>query len=262
MYSLFFKYICCFNLFFNVSPNKERGRMKDKNEFKHSDRIYAILPVTNKNKVLVLGGGIYIGKEMPPQDILGPLRFKIEFPKLKLDSGEEVYGNECWWGDEKEVIDFLKNKKIETASITSVRKDRLDLRLKKAFDRLLDLPDEILKDLIENYPLVIIEFKQNFMEKLDKVEEGFKFECTSCGKDHILGKLNSYLESEAVTFSIGMNSILFYSCENYLKIGAVDGKFLAKKSNLDLPYFSEEKIYSSYIIKDYLLKKGNSQNEK
>lgn len=52
--------------------------------------------------VRLLGYGTYDGDEIPPADIGG---FNIGWPnpKLTLDSGEVVWGCECWWGSEEEM---------------------------------------------------------------------------------------------------------------------------------------------------------------
>lgn len=47
---------------------------------------------------------------------------KRENPCLLLDSGEIVYGCECWWGSEAEVKRLLENKTMHLINIEDIRK--------------------------------------------------------------------------------------------------------------------------------------------
>lgn len=78
------------------------------------DRVGAIcgtLPDDPTN-VRVFGFGVYVGRDVPPADVIGPFGFgplSHETPKIVLDDGQVVYGCECWWGDEKRVKDELEH---------------------------------------------------------------------------------------------------------------------------------------------------------
>lgn len=62
---------------------------------KQGDRIGAILSAKN-NVVKLLGYGVYLGKETPPD-------YPFPNPKLQMDNGAIVWGYQCWWGDESAV---------------------------------------------------------------------------------------------------------------------------------------------------------------
>lgn len=75
-------------------------------------RVGAVAYVTPQ-EVLLLGYGVYLGNEVPSEDARGlggeARVLKMPNPKIQLDSGEVVWGVECWWGHEAEV-----KKMIET----------------------------------------------------------------------------------------------------------------------------------------------------
>lgn len=63
--------------------------------------------------VLFFGYGTYQGEEVPGPDVFGPTGIKlceynIPNPKILLDSGEIVWGCECWWGDEADIKKALE----------------------------------------------------------------------------------------------------------------------------------------------------------
>lgn len=63
-------------------------------------RVGAILG-TEDNVVRFLGYGVYEGEEVPPD---GPLHsMSLPNPKIKLDTGEVVWGYQCWWGPEQKI---------------------------------------------------------------------------------------------------------------------------------------------------------------
>ena len=86
---------------------------------KIGDRVGAILSADNKN-VHFLGFGVYQGDTVPDPLILGS-SFPFENPTIKLDSGEIVYGVECWWGPEAEVQQQIKGRLIIHTDIRRVR---------------------------------------------------------------------------------------------------------------------------------------------
>lgn len=76
---------------------------------KPGDRVGAILSA-NENIVNLLGYGIYEGNFIPEDDkILHPIfgipikELNIPNPRIKLDSGDVVWGCQCWWGAEDRV---------------------------------------------------------------------------------------------------------------------------------------------------------------
>ncbi len=74
---------------------------------KIGDRVGAFLSVVN-GRGLFLGYGTYVGDEVPPNEGHGSWTaflagVRRANPKLVLDSGEVVWGCECWWGPENEI---------------------------------------------------------------------------------------------------------------------------------------------------------------
>lgn len=66
-------------------------------------RVGAMVSATD-TEVRMFGYGIYEGNEIPPSDVQGrsvPMTYPN--PKIKLDSGEVVWGCECWWGSEETI---------------------------------------------------------------------------------------------------------------------------------------------------------------
>jgi hypothetical protein len=65
------------------------------------------------SQVLFFGYGIYQGEEIPGPEVLGPMGIKlhdleIRNPKILLDSGEIVWGCECWWASEATIRESLE----------------------------------------------------------------------------------------------------------------------------------------------------------
>lgn len=87
-------------------------------------RVGAILGGSNE-EVEFLGYGKYMGEDIPIEaigfmaDLIRDTKRKN--PKIELDSGEVVYGCECWWGSEEKVKSMLKNKKVNNVSIVAIR---------------------------------------------------------------------------------------------------------------------------------------------
>lgn len=98
------------------------------------ERIGAILYINEDDCVVsVLGYGTYQGEEKVPQE-LNPFPFSITTPKLQLDNGDVVWGNECWWGHEDEMKALIESKEklgyhIHNARIGEARKNKPVTRL-------------------------------------------------------------------------------------------------------------------------------------
>jgi hypothetical protein len=93
-------------------------------------RIGAVLSADAEEKVVkFLGYGVYEGQAVPVTAV-GWMAEVLSGggllnPKLKLDSGETVWGCECWWGPEKDIKAWLEkfpDWKIENVSIEEIRK--------------------------------------------------------------------------------------------------------------------------------------------
>lgn len=75
------------------------------------DRVVAISHTEeDTNSVKIFGFGVYEGDHIPPPktpgiwgDIIGTN------PRIKLDSGEIVWGAQCWWGAESRLDPYKKD---------------------------------------------------------------------------------------------------------------------------------------------------------
>jgi len=66
-------------------------------------RVVAIACVKD-GAVYSFGAGTYVGDEVPPPEVIGPFgQVILPNPKIELDSGEVVWGCECYWGPEKKM---------------------------------------------------------------------------------------------------------------------------------------------------------------
>ena len=97
------------------------------------DRIGALLGAMG-SQVRVFGFGVYAGEEVPTRAVgtLAEVLRSTKFPnpKLVLDSGQVVYGCECWWGPQDIVKARIAEReargdKIEYVDIDEVRKEYL-----------------------------------------------------------------------------------------------------------------------------------------
>ena len=78
------------------------------------DRVGAVCGKSDDGShVLFFGFGTYQGEEVPGPEVFGPMGVKlheygIKNPKILLDSGEVVWGCECWWGSEAKIQEALE----------------------------------------------------------------------------------------------------------------------------------------------------------
>ena len=88
-------------------------------------RVEAIVSA-NVLEVKLFGYGVYQGDEIPPLGIIGPFgemnQFGIRNPKIQLDSGEVVWGCECWWGPEDKVKTIIGTRTIKLITPSQYRK--------------------------------------------------------------------------------------------------------------------------------------------
>lgn len=87
---------------------------------KVGDRVGAISHADN-DTVYMFGYGIYQGEEIPPK---GVTIFGIDLnsigrknPKIVLDSGDIVWGCQCWWGPEKEIKQAIGGRKVNIVPV-------------------------------------------------------------------------------------------------------------------------------------------------
>lgn len=92
-------------------------------DLKAGDRVGAILS-QNAKECEFLGYGVYEG-DHPVEIIPG---FSSDNPRIKLDSGEIVWGCECWWGSEENFKQQLERftaagGKVKNVSIETMRRE-------------------------------------------------------------------------------------------------------------------------------------------
>lgn len=87
-------------------------------------RVLAVVSIVN-NVALVLGEGTYVGDEVPDATLYPHLRMfsdnKIANPRINLDSGDTVWGCECWWGDVTQMQKRLESCEIQTTTAAEMR---------------------------------------------------------------------------------------------------------------------------------------------
>jgi len=93
------------------------------NGVKPGERIGAWLSILpDEGRGIFLGFGTYVGDEVPPNEGSTSLTAFLSGerrpnPKLLLDSGEVVWGCECWWGSEA-AVKAEKDRMKEVVQLT------------------------------------------------------------------------------------------------------------------------------------------------
>jgi hypothetical protein len=94
---------------------------------KKQKRVGAISSIKD-GKMELFGYGVYEGDKIPETDNVkffgtSLKELNISNPCILLDSGERVYGCECWWASEKQVKEMEKECHIvEIVPINEIRK--------------------------------------------------------------------------------------------------------------------------------------------
>jgi len=88
-------------------------------------RVGAILSA-DAESVRLLGYGTYLGDFVPEDDDVGI--FGVSFkelgrknPRILLDSGDVVWGCECWWGPEEKVLKMIGTRRVESVIMHDFR---------------------------------------------------------------------------------------------------------------------------------------------
>jgi hypothetical protein len=75
--------------------------------------------------VYLFGFGTYQGREVPTSArgwvAEACVEVGIESPKIVLDSGEVVWGCECWWSNETNVREIIGDREVVLVSIEARR---------------------------------------------------------------------------------------------------------------------------------------------
>lgn len=92
---------------------------------KPGERVGALVSIDG-DVANLLGYGIYVGDEVPPD--MGKGSFtglmhsaKATNPKLVLDTGDVVWGCECWWGSEQAIKKRLESLQVKEVRIADFR---------------------------------------------------------------------------------------------------------------------------------------------
>ncbi len=93
--------------------------------YKIGDRIGAIFGAKG-DTIEIFGYGEFKGDTVPPKDSLGfgsmLHEANVENPKILLDSGETLWGCECWWGREDKIKEKIASyKNVITISVQEAR---------------------------------------------------------------------------------------------------------------------------------------------
>ena len=109
---------------------------------KAGERVGAILGADG-SILKFLGYGIYEG-EFYPIDAVGVLADGIKQipdaknPKIALDTGETVWGCECWWGNETAVKAYVEDWKNKGRTVISVSIEDVREKYKKEVNHARD----------------------------------------------------------------------------------------------------------------------------
>lgn len=91
---------------------------------KIGDRVYA-LSSADEECVRLFGVGTYDGDFVPAGAVglvaEALVEYNITNPRITLDSGEVVYGCECWWGDERDLDACIDGRRVEHVAVAEVR---------------------------------------------------------------------------------------------------------------------------------------------
>lgn len=88
---------------------------------KKGERVIAIASQED-GVIYSFGSGVYTCDEIPPEGIIGPFGQVITpNPKIELDTGEVVWGCECWWGPEEMVKERYLKEGVKVVLITPLQ---------------------------------------------------------------------------------------------------------------------------------------------
>lgn len=86
---------------------------------KKGDRVLAFAGRNSSGAIESFGSGVYEGEEVPPEGVIGPFgEMTTPNPKILLDTGEVVWGCECWWGPEDKVKERYLTQGVIVVPIT------------------------------------------------------------------------------------------------------------------------------------------------
>ncbi len=89
-------------------------------------RVGAICGSTADGGIDFYGYGVYVGEEVLPPGTQTPFGAvkdddpPMKNPKIVLDSGDVVWGCQCWWGSEANVQEMLTDKAVTVVPVPVV----------------------------------------------------------------------------------------------------------------------------------------------
>ena len=85
-------------------------------------RVIALLDAKG-GVVRSFGPGTYVGDEVPPADVHAMFHdYSFPNPRIDLDSGETVWGFQCWWGPEQQIKERFPDPWVwETVSVDRLK---------------------------------------------------------------------------------------------------------------------------------------------
>lgn len=95
---------------------------------KPGERVGVLIRVSSEEKIAIhMGFGIYEGYHVPEKNQGLDLFHdnNIRNPRIKLDTGEIVWGCQVWWGSEEKVKDNMKMWEEENFTVEQWNVDQL-----------------------------------------------------------------------------------------------------------------------------------------
>lgn len=90
-------------------------------------RVAAVVSA-NQTQINFLGYGRYAGDFIPPADAVGfgsmLHQMCVPNPKIILDSGEEVFGCECWWSSAEAFDANIKGRELVHVTVKQLRESK------------------------------------------------------------------------------------------------------------------------------------------
>ena len=94
---------------------------------KVGDRVFAA-ESSDEDEVRMFGVGVRLEDAVPDASVggFGPILMRMgrTNPRIRLDSGDIVWGCECWWGAEAELDEMVSGRRVIAVPVPSKRAGR------------------------------------------------------------------------------------------------------------------------------------------
>jgi hypothetical protein len=92
---------------------------------KEGERVGAICGRDEENKtVWFFGYGVYMNESIPTDHVFGPFgpasQLGMSSPRIRLDSGDDVWGCECWFSSQETVAKMLEAAKDQGYEVKEI----------------------------------------------------------------------------------------------------------------------------------------------